>query len=125
MKRGYEAYGAGDLEAALQMFAEDCEWVDAPELPGARTWNGHEGLLKCWASWGDVWGEVRMEPSDYLEVGEGVYLVSQTMRASGAGSGAPIEMELWSVARFEDGKIRRVSFHVDEAGARKAAGLAS
>ena len=96
---------------------------DAPELPGARTWKGRKEVRECWSSWSDAWGEVRMEPSDYIDAGDGVDLVTQAMRASGAGSGAPIEMDLWSVVTFEAGKVRRVTFHVDEASARKAAGV--
>jgi ketosteroid isomerase-like protein len=99
--------------------------VDAPELPGATTWKGHEGILACWTSWTGVWGEVSMEPIEYIEAGAGVYLMPQMMRASGAASGTPIEMRLWSVARFKDGKVCRVTFHVNEDDARRAAGLIS
>lgn len=125
MNQGFAAFNAGDHPKALSIFHEDCAWVDAPELPGATTWRGHEGLLACWESWTDVWGRVTMEPIEYVNAGGGVYVISQAMRATGAGSETPIEMTLWSVVRFEEGKARRVTFHLTADAARDAAGLVS
>ena len=122
MKQGFAAFNAGDHQQAISMFHEDCEWLDAPELPGATTWRGHDGLLSCWASWTEAWGRVTMEPTEYMDAGDGVYVVSQAMHATGAGSQTPIEMPLWCVVWFEDGKARRVTFHLTEDAARDAAG---
>jgi ketosteroid isomerase-like protein len=124
LRAGYAEFNKGDFVKAVSFFHESVEWVDAPELPGATTWRGHDGVLACWASWTDVWGELAMEPTDFVDAGGSVYLVAQTMRASGTGSGTPVEMTLWSVCSFANGKPKRVTFHLTEGAARQAAGLA-
>jgi hypothetical protein len=66
-----------------------------------------------------------MEPIEFVDAGDGAYVVSLAMSATGAGSEAPVEMPLWCVFWFEDGKARRVTFHLTEDAARDAAGLVS
>ena len=64
-----------------------------------------------------------MKPVDYVACGEGTYLVTLKMRASGSASGAPVEMDLWAVSAVADGTFRRISYHLSELSARQAAGL--
>jgi ketosteroid isomerase-like protein len=123
IEEGFARFNEGDFEQAIVSFDEDCEWVEAPELPGGQTWRGREEILTCLASWRETWGEITMSPVDYVDCGEGTYIATLQMRASGSGSGTPVEMDLWAVCTVADGTFRRISYHLSELSARQAAGL--
>jgi hypothetical protein len=65
VRRGYEAFGRGDLGAAMELFHPDVEWHD-PERPGGGTYRGHGGVLRNLAEWLEGWEEFRLEPEEFL-----------------------------------------------------------
>jgi ketosteroid isomerase-like protein len=123
IEEGFARFNEGDFEQALISFHEDCEWVEAPELPGGKTWRGREEILTCLTQWRETWGEITMQPVDFVDCGKGTYLVTLKMRASGSASGTPVDMDLWAVSTVAGGTFRRISYHVSELSARQAAGL--
>ena len=122
IEEGYARFNEGDLERTVSNFHEECEWVEAPELPGGKTWRGPEEILACLTQWRETWGAITMRPVDFEDCGQGTYLVTLKMQASGSASGTPVDMDLWALCTVADGTFRRVSFHLSEPSARQAAG---
>jgi ketosteroid isomerase-like protein len=121
VRRGYEAFGRGDLGAAMELFHPDVEWHD-PERPGGGTYRGHEGVLRNLAEWLEGWEEFRLEPEEFLEAGDQVVvLVRQSGR--GKGSGVEIEGRLAQVFGLREGKVVWARTYTSREEALKAAGL--
>lgn len=63
-----------------------------------------------------------MEPQEAKAAGRKVFLWVR-FSGHGAGSGAPMEMEMAHVVTVEDGRIRRVQEYMERAEALRSAGL--
>lgn len=53
VKSGYEAFGRGDVEAAIELFADDVTWTNPGNSSISGTFNGKDEVLQMWASLGD------------------------------------------------------------------------
>jgi hypothetical protein len=76
------------------------------EAFGGGSYRGREGLTE-WAS--DVavgFSSFVRRGIEVSEASPGVILIGLRIEAVGRISGAPISFETWSIARFEDGKLR-------------------
>ena len=51
VENGFAAFGRGDIQGVLALFAEDSEWISPGEgLPLAGTHRGHAALAVCLSS---------------------------------------------------------------------------
>ena len=70
------------------------------------------------------WGRsIRFEPEQYFDVDDERVLVLVRARATGLGSGAPIESRVAHEFTFRDGLLVRIKVYADRAEALQAAGL--
>lgn len=53
VKSGYEAFGRGDAEAAIELFADDVTWTNPGNSAVSGTFNGKDEVLQMWGSLGD------------------------------------------------------------------------
>ena len=121
VRRGYEAFGRGDIGAAMELFHPDVEWHD-PDRPGGGTYRGHEGVLRNLEEWLEGWEEFRLEPEEFLEAGDRVVvLVRQSGR--GKGSGVEVDTRLHFHFGLRDGKVVHIYEHLNRAEALEAAGI--
>jgi ketosteroid isomerase-like protein len=102
-KRAVEAYQRGDLDAFLDLMDPDFEVFNSPEMPNAGTFRGHEGYLRWIGEWLDAWEYFKLDPQEYVPVGERHVLIRQRQYGKGKGSGVEVDMEVWYMAEFRDG----------------------
>ena len=130
-KRGYaalnEAYeqdSVDPLEPMLDEFwAPDGVLVTSGRLfPEAGEWPGKEGMLRFARQQMDAFERMWAEPDDYIETDDGV-LVRLRLGGVARHTGITMEFEIFHVLTFRDNKLTRLEAHVDEADARRAAGL--
>jgi uncharacterized protein len=108
VRRGYELYAAGDLEAVAALFSSDAELADAGGLgvagSAAGTRRGPDGFLRAVQETLDVFDDYRVEAEDFIEADDAVVV---PVRISGTGktSGARLDTRLAHVWVFRDGKV--------------------
>ncbi|MDT5173332.1 MAG: uncharacterized protein QOG37_583, partial [Mycobacterium sp.] len=69
-KRGYDAFNAGDLEAALSAFHDSAVWIVNGESTIGGTYHGKAELAELFRRLGEKAPTV--EPKRYLESGDAV-----------------------------------------------------
>ena len=57
-----DAYRRGDLEWVLKHMDPEVEIVQVPEIPDARTYTGHDGLVAALLDWPRQWEGFRIHP---------------------------------------------------------------
>jgi ketosteroid isomerase-like protein len=123
VRRGFDAYERGDLDAAVTDFASDCEFVPTGALPGGRgVYQGPEGY-KRYIGWiTDEFEDAHVDVNDLTDAGDRV-LASLTLRGRGRQSGAATTWDLWHVWTVRDGRFVRGQAFTSKTEALEAAGL--
>lgn len=113
-----------DLASLLsEFFDPEIEWHDAPSLPGAAVYRGHEALRRHIEDYLDAWADSGFEIEEISSVGERVLARD---RYVGVGHQSEIRLEdnvVLGVYDLRRGRIRCVRQFVDESEALEAAGL--
>jgi ketosteroid isomerase-like protein len=122
VRRTYEAFDRGDLEAILDEVHPDIVSWAHPRGSEGR-YEGPEGVLRFIRDWIESFEDFSLVTEEFTDAGDRV-LVRTLQRARGRGSGVPVEDHFWLVHRLRDGKIDRIDLYGDETQAVEAAGLA-
>ena len=106
-----------------EVFDSEIEWHDAPSLPGAAVYRGHDALLRHIEDYLDAWADSRFELEEIRSVGDRVLARG---RYVGVGRESGISLEdnvLIGVYDLRSGRVLRVRQFVDESDALEAVGL--
>jgi len=109
VRRAFDAYNRGDLDAAVSDIASDCEYTPSGALPEVRgVYRGPEGFKEFIAWIRDEFEDARLDFNDVTDAGDRV-IVSLTIRGRGRQSGAAVSWHVWHVwtirhARFVHGQ---------------------
>jgi ketosteroid isomerase-like protein len=122
VRRGWKAFERGDLPTALEVMSPDMVTYIAPPIPVAGTYNGREGFLQATLDWAESFDELVMTGEEFIDGGDQV-VVRSLHKSHGAGSGVPVEADIWYVWTVRAGKAVRVDIFNDRRDALKAAGL--
>ena len=124
VRRGYELFNRGDIEAALEMLHPEIEWhTYIVPGPGGATYHGHDGVRELWAEAQRIFGDFRNVPEQMFEAGDRV-VVFVRVEGVGTKSGAPVEARIAHLQTIRDGKLIRVESFGDRDEALRAAGIA-
>jgi ketosteroid isomerase-like protein len=96
--------------------AHDHDVVDAGE------YRGHAGFRRWLENWDVAWSEFSMVPEEFVDAGERVVSVFR-MKATGRGSGVPVERQDAMVWEVRDGKVVRLDYYSNRERALEAVGL--
>ena len=110
VRRGYEAFGRGDMDTLLSLFDEDIDWVTPGplELPTAGHRRGRQEVAGFFKTLNDAFEVERFEPKEFIEQGDRVVaLGEETVRVR--NTGRSVEFVWAHVFEVRNGKI--VSFH--------------
>ncbi len=121
LQEGIDAFNRGEGAPALSLMAEDVQCFVASDLMNQGTYTGHEGYLEMIGAWGEAWETVKAEVLGAEELNNDHLLVEIDQRAVGAGSGVPVQMTIYWLFRFVDGKVTRFHLYGDRAAAIDAA----
>ena len=75
-KDGYEAFGRGDAEAAMERISDSVEWVVTGDSAVSGTYSGKEEIGGLWAQLAGK--EFKTEPSEFIAEGDKVVVLSDT-----------------------------------------------
>ena len=89
-----------------------------------QDYEGIEGLRKGWRRWLEPWESYMITIEDWIDAGEGRVLVLVTSTARMKGSDAEVPQSAATKFVTEGGVIGEIWFYLDQAQARRDAGLA-
>ena len=122
LKRGYEAFNRGDLDAVFELLDPEIEWVNDERVPFAGTYRGHDELRALLRDQQEVFDQLTMEPYEFFETGDHV-VVFVRVRARGEASGAALEITIGHLWTISNGKGVRWQGFPEREKALEAAGL--
>ena len=116
VKRGYEAFGRGDINGLLALCAENVEWVSSgpSEIPTAGIRRGREQVAQFFTAVDELFEFERFEPKQFIAQGEQVVVLgSETAKVKATGT---VLTEEWAHAfTMRDGKIAAFREYIDTA----------
>lgn len=121
VRRGYEAYARGGVQAMLEGISP--EMVTYREEPDGATYHGPEGLLRAISEWVEDFDEFTATPMEMIDANDHQVVVRVHQTATGSQSGAPIEADFWFVHSLRDAQVIRLDMFASKAHAFRAAGL--
>jgi ketosteroid isomerase-like protein len=123
VRRGYEAFNRGDLDAVLELFDPAVELGVLEDSLISGEFHGHEGFRELLAENSEMFAAYRNEPEEIVEVSERSIVVVVRSLARGRISGAAVEGRLAHLWTIRDGRVIRFqAFSTREAALDAAAG---
>jgi ketosteroid isomerase-like protein len=121
VRRAFEAFNEGGIEAAEFAFHPEMEVIPFAEWPGPGTYEGIAGMREIAREWTESFNDYRFEIREVVPLPSGAMaLLEQRGRIKGADDW--ISMEIGSIwEEFENGRARRVRFFSSWAAAEEAA----
>jgi ketosteroid isomerase-like protein len=111
LKDFYEALNLADVDAALELCAQEVEVYMPPDVVAAVAPRGHRDVGEYLRGWFDSWHVYRPDPEDFITAGEQVVALVN-LRARGKGSRFEIEEQIADVFELDGGKIRKLRLYV-------------
>ena len=105
------------------LVSPDSEWIVPAEAPGLRSvYRGREEFVEFMRTWTEDF-DWSIELDRVIDAGNGRAVVTSRQRATGKGSGVPVELQMGALWELEDGQVIRIENFFDPAEALAAAGL--
>jgi ketosteroid isomerase-like protein len=122
VRRSFEGTARGDLAATLRDFDEDFEIGLPAEFPGATVGRGRDAWAQLQAQFEEAFRDIKYEPEEFTDKGDRVLA---TVRYTGHArhTGIPVDMSVYWLYMFSNGKIVRAEAFLDKNKALEAAGL--
>jgi ketosteroid isomerase-like protein len=123
LRKGFEAFAQGDLDGAIESFADDVRWEnpEAPQIPNNGVTEGRENVKELFADTLTYWESFDLTPDEFHEDGDTVVVLSHA-QAKGKETGKEVKLPWVQVFRFEGGKVTEVQALTDTALAADALG---
>ena len=123
VRAAYDAWNAGDLDAALELSHPAIEVVQDPQIPGAVCVTGREAFGRWLASFYETWESFEVTPTEIRQVGDRVVVLAH-VRARGKTTSVPVETDTAHVLTLREGLAIRWESYADPGEALSALGLA-
>ena len=120
VRRLFELYASGGVEAALEVLDEQLVIVIPPNMSAEPdSYHGHEGARRYFAGFDGMLEDVSYEALELMPEREHV-LVRARLGGRGASSGLEVSLETVVAHTVVDGKITRIVPYTDLESARGA-----
>lgn len=118
VRRLFELYASGGIDAALEVLDEQLVIVIPPEMSAEPdSYHGREGARRYFDGFDGMLEDIRYEALELIPEGEHV-LARARMAGRGVTSGLEVELETIVVHRVEGGKVTRIVPYSDLESAR-------
>lgn len=111
LKDFYEALNLADVDAALELCAQEVEVYMPPDVVAAVAPRGHRDVGEYLRGWFDSWHVYQPDPEGFITAGEQVVALVN-LRARGKGSRFEIEEQIADVFELDGGKICKLRLYV-------------
>jgi ketosteroid isomerase-like protein len=128
MRRVFEEFQAGMERGDLgdrfeETVADDSEFITAVPLEGRSVWRGREGFAEFMRAWTENFEDWSIRLERLIDAGDDRVVGLTHQSATGKASGAPVELNLGTVAELKDGRVVRMRNYLTYGEALEAAGL--
>lgn len=100
VRRGYEAWNRGDVEAVVSFLDPQIEWRGYTHIPESGTLEGRDEVKAWLERFLDAWEQLEIEVTELIDAGDQVVALVR-FRGSVKGSGVPVEggtdAHVWTV----------------------------
>jgi ketosteroid isomerase-like protein len=120
LKRGYDGFNNGDIEAVAAIFGDDIRWEgpNTEGVPMSGTNEGKDAVLQALGQIGESFEKFHVSPDEMVEQGDTVVVLSHLDGTTKSGNDLKLPgVEVW---RMSDGKAERVQSLVDTAEVKQA-----
>jgi ketosteroid isomerase-like protein len=107
------AYSAADVDRIVRQFDPDVTIAQPPELPGAASYRGHEGVVENMLDWPREWEGFRVEPRRVFSPGPDRVVVVGLHSGQSLRMGVEMQVEIVWVYTLRDGLIVRWDMFLD------------
>ena len=124
LKKGWDAFGNGDLDGASEFWADDIRWdgTNDDRLTLGGRIEGKDAIKEKLASLGDTWENFQATPDEFHESDDTVIVLGHN-EATAKETGKDMKVPFVQVWRFQDGKATEVLALTDTFEAAKTLGL--
>jgi ketosteroid isomerase-like protein len=109
LRRGYEQLVAEGVPGIAHLLEPDFEVETASELPEAGTYRGREGFETLVATISEPFDEIRLDPEDFIEVGDDLFVVALRIYGRGRESGVALDthvVHVWTMRGERASRLR-------------------
>jgi ketosteroid isomerase-like protein len=123
MRQRYEEFSQGDLESALQDWADDVVWQgsNSTELPGGGEHRGKDEAVRVLQETVGSWDEFSLTADEFFEEGDTVVVLAHTDVKKGDQSAQVPVVHIW---RWEGDEIKRLQILTDTHQTAQMLGMA-
>ena len=123
MRQRYEEFNQGDLESALQNWADDVVWQgsNSTELPGGGEHRGKEEAIRVLQETVGAWDEFNLTADEFFEDGDTVVVLAHNDVKKGDQSAQVPVVHIW---RWEGDEIKRLQILTDTLQSAQLLGMA-
>jgi hypothetical protein len=127
-RRVWQAYAAAnrrDFDAVLVGWDRGAEYHPSGDLmpPDLEAvFHGHDGYLQLWRYWLEAFEDIRWDPEEMLDFGDG-FLVTAQQRGHGSGSGVAVSEPVFQLFKLRRGLVVWQEDFLDRSKDLEAAGL--
>jgi ketosteroid isomerase-like protein len=100
----FERANANDPDGLAALCDPGIEFHDVPEIPGATTYRGHDGVRDWLRTVHEISDDLHLQVGELEELDDAV-LVKTSAEMHGRASGAGVDWRFWTVWRVRDGLI--------------------
>ena len=104
VRETFEAFGRGDLRAALQHVRLEVRTHRIAPLPDPKNYSGPAGMLMAWGEWTGPFEEFELEVGELIDAGDSV-VAEIRQRGRRKDNGELEEGKLWFVCTFYEGEM--------------------
>jgi uncharacterized protein len=123
LRQGYAAFADGDLDRAMEFFADDIRW-DGPRthgLPDSGTFHGKPEVAWMFKHLAEAYGEeMRVIPDEFVQEGATIVVLGHF---EASPRGVWFEVPWVHVWRFDRDRAAHVQTHTDTALVKEALGV--
>lgn len=121
VRKGYEAFGSGDIEALLALFTDDIRW-SVPEIenaPFAGSRQGKGSVAEFFKQLSEAEDITRFEPLEFIAQNDKVVVLGESA-ATVKDTGRSYETDWVHVFTVRDGQVAEFTEFFDNAAATRA-----
>src|SRR3954453_23684009 len=107
-RQAWDAIQRGDYAFAQALMAPDVVIVQPPEVPDAKTYEGHDAVRQGWEDWPSQWEDFRTELVEVIDVDDDTLISVTRQRGRGRESGIEMDFEVFFVTRSQDSLTTRM-----------------
>jgi ketosteroid isomerase-like protein len=112
MRQRYQEFSQGDLDAALQDWADDFVWQgsNSTDLPGGGEHRGKDQAVQVLQQAVGAWDSFELTADEFLEEGDTVVVLGHTNVTKGDQSAQVPVVHIW---RWEGDQVKRLQILTD------------